>query len=116
PRLVERVLGTSRAALEQHRAALDARRDAGLVRHCHGDLHLRNIVLLDGQPTPFDGVEFNDAIACIDVLYDLAFLLMDLWRRDLRQHANVVLGSYLEASSHADGLELLPLFLSCRAA
>ena len=62
----------------------------GFVRQCHGDLHLRNIVLLDGRPTLFDGVEFNDDISCTDVLYDLAFLLMDLWRRRLPRHANTV--------------------------
>ncbi len=113
---VARLTDASRAALERHRALLEARREAGLVRHCHGDLHLRNIVLLDGEPTPFDGVEFNDAIACIDVLYDLAFLLMDLWRRELPRHANVVLDAYLDAAASREGLELLPLFLSCRAA
>ncbi len=67
----------AREALERHRVQLDNRRDAGFVRRCHGDLHLRNIVLLNGVPTLFDGIEFNDQIACIDVLYDLAFLLMD---------------------------------------
>ena len=74
---------------------LDRRREAGFVRQCHGDLHLRNIVLLDGRPTLFDAIEFNDEIACIDVLYDLAFLLMDLWRRRLPRHANVVWNGYL---------------------
>ena len=47
------------------------RRVSGFVRQCHGDLHLRNIVLLNGTPTLFDGVEFNDKISCTDVLYDL---------------------------------------------
>src|SRR5713101_7160901 len=55
-------------------------------------------------------------ISCIDVLYDLAFLLMDLWRRDLRSHANVVFNAYLAHTVDLDGLPLLPLFLSCRAA
>jgi predicted kinase len=86
------------------------------VRQCHGDLHLRNIVLLDGRPTLFDGVEFNDQIACTDVLYDLAFLLMDLWRRALPRHANVVWNRYLSDTGDVNGLSLLPLFLSCRAA
>ncbi|NOT25952.1 MAG: AAA family ATPase [Acidobacteria bacterium] len=77
---------------------------------------MRNVVLLDGQPTLFDAVEFNDEIACIDVLYDLAFLLMDLWHRRLPSHANAVLNSYLIESRDWEGLSLLPLFLSCRAA
>lgn len=106
----------TRAVLERNASLLDARRDAGLVRRCHGDLHLRNIVLLDGVPTLFDAVEFDDRIACIDVLYDLAFLVMDLWRRDLRAHANLVWNDYLVESAAFDGILLLPLFLSCRAA
>jgi uncharacterized protein len=106
----------ARRVLDRTGALLDARRDDGWVRQCHGDLHLRNIVRLDGRPTLFDGVEFNDEIACIDVLYDLAFLLMDLWRRQLPRHANAVWNGYLAESSELEGLLLLPLFLSCRAA
>jgi predicted kinase len=87
-----------------------------MVRECHGDLHLRNICLVDGRPTIFDGVEFNDRISCVDVLYDLAFLLMDLWRRDLRDHANTVFNEYIRLTTDVDALCLMPLFLSCRAA
>jgi predicted kinase len=73
-------------------------------------------VLIDGRPTLFDAIEFNDEIACTDVLYDLAFLLMDLWRRRLPRHANVVLNRYLAETLDFDALPLLPLFLSCRSA
>jgi uncharacterized protein len=97
-------------------ALLDARRDQGQVRQCHGDLHLRNIVLTDGSPTLFDAVEFNDEIACTDVLYDLAFLVMDLWRRRLPRHANAVWNEYLARTDDLGGVALMPLFLSCRAA
>jgi aminoglycoside phosphotransferase family enzyme/predicted kinase len=114
--LCEEVTREARSALQQHARLIDARRGDGRVRQCHGDLHLRNIVLIDGRPTLFDAVEFNDEIACIDVLYDLAFLLMDLWRRDLPRHANAVWNSYLTASDELDGLPVMPLFLSCRAA
>lgn len=109
---------TTKANAEIHRLGdlLDERRHNGYVRQCHGDLHLRNIVLLDGQPTLFDAVEFNDDIACIDVLYDLAFLVMDLWRRRLVSHANLVFSSYLAETADLSGLPLIPLFLSCRAA
>ena len=106
----------SRAAIARHAARLEDRRRGARVRECHGDLHLRNICLVDGTPTIFDGVEFNDEISCIDVLYDLAFLLMDLWRRGLRLHASAVFNAYLTASPDGDALGLLPLFLSCRAA
>jgi aminoglycoside phosphotransferase family enzyme/predicted kinase len=111
-----RLTADSRAELERRGALLDERRASGFVRHCHGDLHLRNIVLLDGRPTLFDGVEFNDEIACIDVLYDLAFLLMDLWRRELPRHANAVWNRYLEETGDLSGMSMMPLFLSCRAA
>jgi aminoglycoside phosphotransferase family enzyme/predicted kinase len=116
PLASRRLTDASRAELDRRGALLNQRRTSGFVRHCHGDLHLRNIVLLAGRPTLFDGVEFNDEIACIDVLYDLAFLLMDLWRRGLPRHANAVWNRYLEDTSDRSGLSLLPLFLSCRAA
>jgi len=102
--------------LDRRTNLLERRRGDGFVRQCHGDLHLRNIVLLDGYPTLFDGVEFNENISCIDVLYDLAFLLMDLWRRRLPRHANAVWNRYLLETMDLDGIPLLPLFLSCRAA
>jgi aminoglycoside phosphotransferase family enzyme len=89
------VSAETRGELERRHNMLDKRRDDGFVRQCHGDLHLRNIVLIDGHPTLFDGVEFNDEIACIDVLYDVAFLLMDLWHRRLARHANVILNRYM---------------------
>lgn len=111
-----RVTDDSCRELERRAALLEQRRESGFVRQCHGDLHLRNIVLLDGRPTLFDGVEFNDEISCTDVLYDLAFLLMDLWRRRLPRHANVVWNRYLAETGDLDGVPLLPLFLSCRAA
>lgn len=111
-----RIGSASRGRLDEQRALLEARRAAGFVRQCHGDLHLRNIVLLDGAPTLFDAIEFNDDIACIDVLYDLGFLLMDLWRRGLPTHANAVWNAYLRVTGDFGGLAAMPLFLSCRAA
>jgi aminoglycoside phosphotransferase family enzyme/predicted kinase len=116
PLAVRRVTEDGSRELERRAETLERRRTSGFVRQCHGDLHLRNIVLLDGRPTLFDGVEFNDEISCIDVFYDLAFLLMDLWRRKLPRHANIVLNRYLGETEDFDGISLLPLFLSCRAA
>ncbi len=103
-------------ALGQVVVLLDARLEGGLVRRCHGDLHLRNICVIEGRPVIFDCIEFNDAIACIDVLYDLAFLLMDLERRGLCAFANIVLNRYLQRRADIAGLAALPLFLSVRAA
>jgi aminoglycoside phosphotransferase family enzyme/predicted kinase len=115
-RVAEAVTDGARAALAAHAPLLDARAGRGLVRQCHGDLHLRNIVLLDGVPTPFDAVEFNADISCIDVFYDLAFLVMDLWRRSLDGHANALFNAYVADTGDVEGLAPLPLFLSCRAA
>ncbi len=99
---------------------LDRRRDAGRVRHCHGDLHLRNICMVDGRPTLFDAIEFNPAFSTIDVLYDLAFLLMDLVHRGLPRLANIVFNRYLDITGDgaegAGGLRVMALFLSMRAA
>jgi aminoglycoside phosphotransferase family enzyme/predicted kinase len=110
--------GRTRAALESLAPLLEARALGGYVRHCHGDLHLRNIVAVDGAPMLFDAIEFNDAIATIDVLYDLAFLLMDLGARGLATHANALLNAYLDATGDTGmllGLKTLSLFLSLRA-
>ena len=103
-------------ALALRGSLLDARRAAGLVRRGHGDLHLRNICLLGGQPVLFDCIEFNQAIACVDVMYDLAFLLMDLLHRNLAGHANAVLNGYVARTGDVGGLALLPIFLALRAA
>jgi aminoglycoside phosphotransferase family enzyme/predicted kinase len=91
---------------------------AGCIRRCHGDLHLGNIVVLDEQPVPFDALEFSEALATVDVLYDLAFLLMDLDFRGDRHAANIVLNDYVSAApvgGEIEGLAALPLFLACRA-
>ena len=113
---VEHYEGTASSALTRVAPLLEERRSAGRVRRCHGDLHLNNIFVQDGVPVLFDAIEFNDRFACIDVLYDLSFLLMDLDRHGLRQHANTVFNRYLELSAEHSGIAAIPLFLSCRAA
>ncbi|MGO8845117.1 MAG: AAA family ATPase, partial [Methylocella sp.] len=99
---------------------LSERETEGQVRRCHGDLHLRNIVLIEDEPVLFDAIEFDDSIATCDVLYDLAFLLMDLWTRGLHRHANLLFNRYLwiceDVERQLKGLSLIPLFLSLRAA
>jgi aminoglycoside phosphotransferase family enzyme/predicted kinase len=113
---VEALIGRSRQALERHRDLLERRRLAGKVRRCHGDLHLGNICLLDGKPVPFDAIEFSDAIACIDMAYDLAFLVMDLHRSGFGEFAALLLSRWLAATGEFEALPLLPLMLSLRAA
>jgi predicted kinase len=106
----------STAALENCSETLERRRAEGFVRHCHGDLHLRNICMFENRPTLFDCIEFSDAIACIDTLYDLSFLLMDLDHRGRRDFVNLIFNRYMALTGDTYGLMNLPLFLSCRAA
>ncbi len=109
----------SRDAYERIVPQLRKRGRDGLVRRNHGDLHLGNIVLIDGRPVLFDAIEFSDVIASGDVLYDLAFLLMDLVERGLAEAANIVLNRYLAETKRIadlDALAALPFFLSMRAA
>ncbi len=116
PDLAEKLTQHALSELDHVAPLLDARRAAGRVKRCHGDLHLGNICMFEGQPTLFDCVEFSDDIACIDVLYDIAFLIMDLWHRDLKGEANTVFNRYLDMADEADGLAAMPMFLSVRAA
>ncbi len=109
----------SLAAFAGLRPLLAARGRAGLIRRGHGDLHLGNIAVLDGEPVAFDALEFDPVIASGDVLYDLAFLLMDLVERGLEADANAVMNGYFAAAGRiedCDGIAALPLFMSLRAA
>ncbi|WP_208351834.1 AAA family ATPase [Pseudaestuariivita rosea] len=95
---------------------LTLRTDQGQVRRCHGDLHLRNIIMWRGAPTPFDALEFSERLGTCDVLYDLAFLLMDLDHRGLPDAACHVFNAYLfYGRADLSGLAALPLFLAIRA-
>jgi uncharacterized protein len=116
---VAELTGASRAAFARLRPLLAARGEAGLVRRGHGDLHLGNIALIGGRPVPFDALEFDPVVASGDVLYDLAFLLMDLVERKLEPAANVVLNRYLVETRRRDDLDALaalPFLMSMRAA
>ncbi len=78
PNAAASLKSSMRRAFEAARPRLSRREAEGWVRRCHGDLHLRNIVMIEGAPTLFDAVEFDESFAISDVLYDLAFLLMDV--------------------------------------
>ena len=118
PNLVRDFLAGASAELARVDGLLKHRSQAGWVRRCHGDLHLRNLVMWHDVPTPFDALEFDERLGTCDVLYDLAFLLMDLSHHDLDAAANLVLNSYLLYSAtddHYTGLSALPLYLAVRA-
>jgi aminoglycoside phosphotransferase family enzyme/predicted kinase len=96
---------------------IEQRREYGMVKRGHGDLHLRNICLFNGNPTPFDALEFNEELATTDVIYDLAFLLMDLRRLGLLAHANAAMNRYWDGAGESESaLVLVPFFMSLRAA
>jgi aminoglycoside phosphotransferase family enzyme/predicted kinase len=112
---LERLEAGVGALFERGRPLMQARRDAGDVRECHGDLHCGNVVRWDGRLTPFDGIEFDPALRFIDVVNDVAFLTMDLAERgrpDLRQAA---LQAWCEASGDFAALPLLPYYECYRA-
>ena len=93
----------------------DARLEAGRVRECHGDLHLGNLIVLDGEPRLFDAIEFSAALRWTDVVADIAFLVMDLQARGRMDLASRFLNAWLERSGDYAGLRLLPWYLSYRA-
>jgi uncharacterized protein len=107
PREADDLAARFRAALSRHGSVLEARRLAGKVRRCHGDLILRNICLFQGVPTLFDCLEFDEELATIDVLYDLAFLIMDLLHRGLADQANLLFNRYLDEADERNGLSLV---------
>lgn len=115
---IERLAKASHQAFLRIRPMLAERGRQGFVRRCHGDLHLANIVLIDDRPVLFDAIEFDAQMATVDVLYDLAFTLMDLLHHDQPRAANIVLNRYLAATQadNLDALSALPLFMSIRAA
>ncbi len=91
------------------------RKKLGFVRECHGDLHLDNITLIDDRPTLFDGIEFNDEFRWIDVISDLAFLLIDLDFRDKQALRRRILSTYLGFTGDYAALKLLRFYQVYRA-
>lgn len=133
------------AQLTRQSVLLNQRRHDGFVRHCHGDLHLGNICVIDGKPVLFDCIDFSETLSCTDIAYDLAFLLMDLChaslddttvgktpvdQADVHQargdqaggdqtgvaHANLLLNRWIDRSGDSAALALMPFFQSLRAA
>lgn len=112
---LQRLADWTEAEYRRRRALLAGRRRAGWVRECHGDLHLRNIVWLDGRPVPFDGIEFDPALRWQDVQGELAFLTMDLARCGRPDLARRVRDRYLQVTGDYAGVALVDFFEVYRA-
>jgi predicted kinase len=100
---------------ERHRSDMAQRKRDGFVRECHGDMHLRNIARYRGEIVIFDGIEFNENLRWIDVMSELAFIVMDFFDHVRPDFANVLLNSYLENSGDYAGVRLLRFYLVYRA-
>ncbi|NCJ07985.1 AAA family ATPase [Synechococcales cyanobacterium C] len=91
------------------------RQAEGKIRECHGDLHLNNVCRYQDKIQVFDCIEFNREFRNIDVIYDVAFMVMDLEFQGRPDLANAFLNAYLERTGDYWGAALLPLYLSMRA-
>ncbi len=96
-------------------ASFAQRRRAGCVRECHGDLHLRNVALVDGVVTVFDGIEFSDELRWIDVASEVAFTAMDLCDRGRDDYAWRFLDGWFAATGDYDAAGVLRYYLVYRA-
>jgi aminoglycoside phosphotransferase family enzyme/predicted kinase len=87
----------------------------GFIRECHGDLHCGNIVYWNDRWVPFDGIEFNSEYSWIDVISDVAFLVMDLEKRGYSELSAAFLNAYLEHTGDYQSLSVLRWYLVYRA-
>jgi aminoglycoside phosphotransferase family enzyme len=115
PNGLQRLSAFASNALAEDMHMLRERQAGRHIRHCHGDLHFRNITLLDGRPMLFDCIEFNDAYRIIDTMNDVAFLVMDCDAHERPDLGMRFLSRYVEFSGDYAGLALLPLYLFYRA-
>ena len=113
--LLERLRDWSNEQFQARQQDFAARKRDGFIRECHGDLHLGNIVLWDDSVVIFDAIEFNENLRWIDVLSELAFLVMDLEDRGRPDFARRALNRYLEITGDYRGLGVLPYYLTYRA-
>jgi uncharacterized protein len=105
----------SEAELEKLKHAIDVRKTQGFIRECHGDMHLGNIVLINNEPVIFDCIEFSEELRWIDVLNDIAFLIMDLDEHGCSELSHRLLNAYLEHTRDYAGLSVLRFYLVYRA-
>ncbi len=91
------------------------RKQGGFIRECHGDLHLGNIALFNGKVCVFDALEFEPRLRWIDVMSEVAFLVMDLEKHGHQDLAFVFLNQYLEVTGDYEGLRVFRLYQVYRA-
>ncbi len=113
--ILDKLESWSHAEFKKLESVFEQRKHNEFIRECHGDLHLRNLVWLDGKPLAFDCIEFNAALRWIDVISDIAFLVMDLQARQQPHLANRFLNTYLEIMGDYAGLSVLKFYLCYRA-
>ena len=113
--LLGRLRDWTEAEWRRRQADFARRHDLGFIREGHGDLHLGNLVLLDGRVVPFDGIEFNAGFRCIDVASEIAFTLLDLLDHDRPGLAHWLLDAWLTWSGDFDALAVLRFYLVYRA-
>ena len=102
--------------LKKNENLIKFRQKSGFVKKCHGDLLLSNIAYDKGKFLFFSPVEYNDSLDCIDTLYDLAFLTMDLEAKGLRRISNILFNHYMSYMNDIEGFPLMGLYQSMRAA
>jgi aminoglycoside phosphotransferase family enzyme/predicted kinase len=112
---LEKLEQWSKAEFIQWTTVFEQRKSNGLIRQCHGDMHLRNLLWLNNKPMAFDCIEFNAKLSWIDVISDIAFLIMDLQHRQQHKLASRFLNRYLELTGDYAGLSVLPFYLCYRA-
>jgi aminoglycoside phosphotransferase family enzyme/predicted kinase len=105
----------SQATFAHLKLLLTQRKRDGFIRECHGDLHLRNLVFINEQPVAFDCIEFDPELRWIDIISDLAFLIMDLQDRQQYNYAQRLLNFYLEKTGDYAATQILVFYLVYRA-
>lgn len=93
----------------------NTRRENGAVREGHGDLHLDNVVSLNGEVVAFDCIEFEPTLRWIDVLDDIAFAVMDFNARVRSDFAFQLLNQWLDLTGDHSALPALRFSVVFRA-
>jgi len=99
----------------RRRGVMAERQAGGRVRECHGDLHLGNLVLIGGEVTAFDCIEFNEEFRRIDVASEMAFLWVDLLDHGRPELAAWLLNVWLEIGGDFQALHVFRFYAVYRA-